>query len=411
VKRAWLSAALALVAYASACPAQTAPDNQGMGEMTGRDDSPTDHRPFMADHFPEELDPILRSESGIRVFGWLDGGVSTMSNAAGLVSEAPTPDRFSNQPMLNAAWIAIEKPTTQSFSWGFRTDFFAGSDPALLRSLNHFGPSGPRWGTDFRQAYISLHTPIVFSRGIDWTFGRITFPTGAETVMAPYQALYSRGYFWIHGATSGTAVFSTSHVNSQLDVVAGTTMGYGTTYILRGRAPDYLARILYHPATKLKQQFVATVYAGPKPLATAPGHAGTWQNLFELQAREVWTQRFNQAFQVSYIADQRDPAEAHRSSAAKGAFLLNTYKINRAVSLNSRLEWFDDPHGTRAVIPGVYSDAAAGLTFYPNAWCELRPEIRGDFAGQNSFGASDSGIRRRNQLTAALEVLFKGRVF
>jgi hypothetical protein len=97
--------------------------------------------------------------------------------------------------MLNAAWLAVQRPTTEAPSWGFRADFYAGSDAALLRSLNHFGPNGTRWGTEVRQAYVIVHTPIIFPRGIDWTIGRINFPTGVETVLAPYQQLYSRSYF------------------------------------------------------------------------------------------------------------------------------------------------------------------------------------------------------------------------
>jgi hypothetical protein len=413
-------AALWSVAACSLCPAQTNASAKGMGEMTGRDDSGADRRPFLAGTHPEDQDPLLPKDFSliawakkhrIRAFGWLDGGVSSVAGASGLVTEAPTPNRFSSQAMLNAAWLAVERPTGEGLSWGFRMDFFAGSDAALLRSLNHFGPTGARWGTDFRQAYFSLHTPILFRKGIDWTAGRINFPTGTETALAPYQQLYSRGYFWIHGATSGTALFATAHLDSQLDMVAGTTMGYGTSFILRGRAPDYLVRVLYHPETRLKQQLIATVYTGPKPLSTAAGHAGTWQALGELQARELWTGRFSQIYQASYIADTGDPAAHGHNSATKGAFVISTYRLNRTAVLNTRLEWFSDPHGARTVVPGVYSEATAGVTLSLSRWCEFRPEVRGDFAGQNSFGAADSNIRRRNQLSTGFEVLLKGRLF
>ena len=391
-----------------------------MGEMTGRDDSGLDRQAFVNSVSPENLAPLLSNllptigwanEHHIRAFGWLDGGVSAINGASGLITEAPTPNRFSNQVMLDAAWLAVERPTGEGFSWGFRMDFFTGSDTALLRSLNHFGPIGPRWGTDFRQAYFSFHTPLLFRKGIDWTAGRINFPTGVETVMAPYQQIYSRGYFWIHGATSGTALFATAHVNSQLDVVAGSTMGYGTSFILRGRAPDYLVRVLYHPARRLKQQLVATVYMGPKPLSTVAGHAGTWQALVELQAREVWTERFSQIYQVSYIADVGDPANRGRASATQGALVLSTYRLDRNTALNLRLEWFSDPSGARTAVPGTYSEATVGVTFYPKRWWELRPEIRGDFSGQDSFGPADSRVRHRDQLSVGVEVLLKGRLF
>jgi hypothetical protein len=265
-------------------------------------------------------------------FGRSDGltaGSRRWSKASGLVQEAPTPNRFSNQVMLNSAWLAVERTTTAQLSWGFRADFFAGSDPALLRSQNHFGPLGPRWGTDFRQAYFSLHAPVLFRKGIDLTTGRINFPTGTETELSPYQPLYSRSYFWIHGATSGTALFATLHATPQVDAVLGMTMGYGTTFILRGRAPSYLARVLYHAETRLKQQFLVTVYSGPKPLAAVAGHVGSWQTLGELQAREVWTDHFTQIFDVNYTADANDPANGRHNSGNQDAFILSAYTLSR----------------------------------------------------------------------------------
>jgi hypothetical protein len=396
--------------------AQTAA--KGMGEMTGRDDSGADRRFFAIGKYPEDQRPHLvdtftvrATEHKIRSFGWLDGGFSSMSNASGLVREAPTPNRFSDQVMLNAAWLALERTTTQRLSWGFRADFFAGSDPALLRSQNHFGLLGPRWGTDFRQAYFSLHAPVFFRKGIDLTAGRINFPTGTETALSPYQPLYSRSYFWIHGATSGTALFATLHATPQVDAVLGTTMGYGTTFILRGRAPSYLARVLYHPESRLKQQFLVTVYSGPKPLAATAGHVGTWQTLGELQAREVWTDRFTQIFDANYTADANDPGNGRHNSGSQDAFILSAYTLSRRATVQTRVEWFADPHGARAATPGTYGEATAGITVLPKSWLEFRPEIRGDFSGQKPFGAVDSSVRHRNQLSAGVELLFKGRLF
>lgn len=313
--------------------------------------------------------------------------------------------------MLNAAWLAVQRSTTESLSWGFRGDFYAGSDAALLRSLNHFGPDGSRWGTELRQTYFMLHTPILFPRGVDWAIGRINFPTGMETVLAPYQQLYSRSYFWIHGETSGTAVFATLHANPQLDIVTGSTLGFNTTFILRGRSPSYLARAIYHPTSRRKQQFIATVYSGPEPLAAASGHIGRWQTLAELQTRQAWTDRFSQIFEMNYIADVGDPANGRRNSAAQDASILSAYIFNRKTTLHTRVEWFADPHGSRAAVPGTYGEATAGVNIHPNSWFEFRPEVRGDFSGQRSFGTANSSLRHRNQLSTGFELLFKGRLF
>jgi Putative beta-barrel porin-2, OmpL-like. bbp2 len=403
----------------AACSAQAPSESKGMGQMTGRDDSGSDRKSFSLATYPEDQKPLWTSGSlpdwakkhNIRCFGWLDGGFTSVTNASGLVAEAPTPNRFSNQFMLDAAWLAAERSSTGNLSWGFRADFYAGSDAALLRSQNHFGPDTTRWGTEFRQAYLKLHTPILFREGIDWTAGKINIPTGLETTLAPYNQLYSRGYFWLHDGSSGTALFATAHADPQLDIVVGTTMGYNTSFILRGRAPSYLGKVLYHPATERKQQFIVTVYTGPNPLAAAAKHVGSWQTLGELQAREIWTRRLNQVFDVSYFSDLHDPANGRHNSGSQDAFVLTSYELSRIAALHTRLEWFADPHGSRAAIPGTYGEATAGIALHPRPWFEFRPEIRGDFSGQHSFGAADSTLRHRNQLSAGFELLLKGRLF
>jgi Putative beta-barrel porin-2, OmpL-like. bbp2 len=416
--RIYALAILTLTWYAI-CSAQARSESKGMGQMTGRDDSGADRKTFTLATYPEDQRPLLSSGSfpgwakkhSIRSFGWLDGGFTSVTNASGLVVEAPTPNRFSNQFMLDAAWLAAERSTTRNLSWGFRADFYAGSDAALLRSQNHFGLDSTRWGTEVRQAYFKLHTPILFREGIDWTAGKINTPTGIETALSPYNQLYSRGYFWIHDASSGTALFATAHAGPQLDILLGATMGYNTSFILRGRAPSYLARVLYHPATERKQQFVATVYTGPKPLAAAADHVGTWQTLGELQAREIWTPRLNQVFDVSYFSDPHDPANGQHNSGSQNAFVLTSYELSRKAVLHMRAEWFADPHGSRAKIPGTYGEATAGIAVHPRPWYEFRPEIRADFSGQRSFGAAGSNVRHRNELSAGFELLFKGRLF
>jgi hypothetical protein len=411
--------AILMLTCCALCSGQASPTPKGMGQMTGRDDSGADRRTFILSTYPEDQKPLLATGSAsawaqkhrLRSFGWLDGGFTSVTNASGLVAEAPTPNRFSDQFMLNAAWLAMERATTANLSWGFRTDFYAGSDAALLRSQNHFGPDGKRWGTEVRQAYFKLHTPIMFREGIDWTAGKINIPTGVETTLSPYNQLYSRGYFWTHDGSSATALFATAHTNSQLDIVLGTTLGYNTSFILRGRAPGYLARFIYHPTTERKQQFIAMLYSGPKPLAAAANHVGTWQTLVELQAREVWTPRFNQAFDVGYFSDPHDPSNGQHNSGSQDAFVLTSYELNSVAALHTRLEWFADPHGARAAVPGTYSEATAGITLHPTPWLEFRPEIRGDFSGQRSFGAAASTVRHRNELSAGFELLLKGRLF
>ena len=333
------------------------------------------------------------------------------ANASGLVVEAPTPNRFSNQFMLDAAWLAAERSTTKGLSWGFRADFYAGSDAALLRSQDHFGPDRPAWGTEVRQAYFKLHTPILFPEGIDWTAGKINIPTGLETTLSPYNQLYSRGYFWIHDASSGTALFATAHAESATRHRPGNNDGV-QHIVHSSRACTQLSCQGYLPPGDREK---ATIHCDGLHRAEAAGSGSkprrNLADIAELQAREIWTPRLNQVFDVSYFSDLNDPANGRHNSGSQDAFVLTSYELNRIAALHMRVEWFADPHGSRAKIPGTYGEATAGIALHPKPWFEFRPEIRGDFSGQQSFGAADSTLRHRNQLSAGFELLLKGRLF
>ena len=65
-------------------------------------------------------------------------------------------------------------------------------------------------GKELRQAYLVLHTPIDSSKGIDWTIGRINFPTGVETVLGSVSTTASDPAL----ATAADTFFRTSRVQT-----------------------------------------------------------------------------------------------------------------------------------------------------------------------------------------------------
>ena len=398
--------------------AQNSPmDTRDSSQMlTGRADSISDRRSFVSGNFPEELPPLLAPnevtewllKAGIRSYGWIDGGFTYSSTGYGLLGPAPTPNRFGQQFLLNGAWLITElKPEPKRWSIGFRADFYAGSDAALLRPLNSFGPGGTHFGTDFRQAYVSLHTPGVGVRGIDWTIGRQNVPTGFETLMGPYRPMYSETYFWIKYEVGSTSAIATVHPTSKLDILGGVVLGYNTVFELRGRAPSYIARAMYRPTGRKTTQILVTAYTGPEPFATTAGHVGTWQTLGELQLRHTWSERIYQVAQVHYSADIGDPAIGGRNASTQGAFVLTAYRWTKDLYAGLRTEWFDDPHGIRTGKPGSFGAATLGLNFMPIRSLNFRPEVRGDFASQPSFTSAEQTTPRRNQLSVAFDLIWK----
>ena len=296
----------------------------------------------------------------------------------------------------------------EGWAWGFRADFYAGEDAALLRPLNSFGPQSARFGTDFRQAFVSVHVPLITSHGVDVQLGRQNVPIGYETLMGPYKPLYSATYYWIFHQVGSTGMFSTLHANKRLDVVAGADLNYNTVFELRGRAPSYLGKAVFTPVTADSTTLVAAVYTGPKPVPTLVGHYGRWQTLTEVEVRHQWSPRVFQVAQGSYEWDLKDPGENNKTSVAQGAFSLATIHLtSHTLDLNLRGEWMHDPSGIRTHFPGTFGEATVGVNVMPVPWINLRPEVRGDFASSAVLGPVAAAAHKRDQLTAGGDLIFK----
>jgi Putative beta-barrel porin-2, OmpL-like. bbp2 len=369
---------------------------------------------------PENLPQLFSStnvgswmkQHRVRYYGWVDGGGQYVSTGSGeLPVGFSAPNRFADGLIVDAGWIIVERPLakhSEGWDWGFRGDFYAGQDAALLRPMNSFGPQGPRLGTDFRQAFLSLHIPIITKGGLDLQLGRQNVPIGYETLMAPYRPLYTQTYYWIFHQVAATGIFGTLHAAGKLDLVAGADLNYNTVFKLRGRAPSYLAKAIYSLSASHKTTVIGDVYTGPQPVPTLAGHSGSWQTLSEFEVRHDWSPRVFQIVQGSYEWDCDDPATKGKTSTAQGAFSMVTVHLSRqTLDLNLRGEWMHDVNGIRTHFPGIFGESTVGLNVMPKLWMTFRPEIRGDFASAPFLGPVDATIHRKSQLTAGGDLIFK----
>lgn len=394
-------------------------------ETASKPDAPREtdgNREHLGSVNPENLAPLFEGDAvsswfarhRIRSYGWFDGGGTYSSSGDDLLSVAPEPNRYGNRFLLNGAWLIFERPLAQEgWQWGFRTDFYAGSDAALLRPMNSFGPQGKRFGTDFRQLNLTIHMPILTSRGVDLLLGRTNVPLGFETLMAPYRPMYSQTYFWINFQVAATMAYATLHLNRSLDVVGGTAMGYNTVFKLRGRAPAYIGRVLYHPRASPRTTLIGTVFTGPRTTPWAAGHSGNWQTVGELLLKHDWNPRFIQVFQVNSSLNTKDPAIHGRNDATHGAFTIATFHLTKTLDLNARQEWFTDHYGVHTGVPGHFHATTLGLNVMPLASINFRPEVRWDGAGQRSFGPATVPLasRAREQWTVAADLIIKFKAF
>ena len=368
---------------------------------------------------PEDLKPIgsiIQSNSGsnwaadqrLRFFGWVEGGYTWSSTGSGLLAVEPRENRFGNTWLLDQAAFVLERTLAPEWSWGFRGEFYMGADAALLHPVNGFGPPGDKFSTDFRQAYLSLHAPVLTDGGIDFKFGRQYVPLGYETTMAPYRPMYSLSYAWCYaenGAmTGGTATF---HVNPRLDLIAGVTLGVNSLYELQGRAPDYILRGLYWVDSDKRTRLVGTFYTGPKPIASAEGHLGRWYYVEELQLSHDLNRRLTLVSDSNFGWERQDPGNDLQTSQWYGAYGMAIIHVQRHLDVNFRPEWFYDADGSRTGARAHYCELTSGLNIMPTRWLNFRPEIRWDGATHSVFGPMDETSRKKDQWTFAFDMLLK----
>ena len=345
----------------------------------------------------------------LRFFGWLSGGYTASSTGEGLLSIEPRANRFGDTWLVNQAAFVLERTLDlEAWSWGFRAEFYMGADAALLHPLDGFGPSStPRFGTDFRQAYFSVHAPILTEGGIDFKFGRQYTPLGYETTMAPYRPMYSEAYAWLYsqnGATTG--VTATIHVDPRLDVVGGVTLGVNSLFDFRGRAPCYIARATYWLQSAKRTKLVGTYYTGPQPIAAARGHIGQWQTEVELQLVHDVNRRLTLVSETNLGWDTRDPANSFRTSRWHGTYGMGIVHVHRLLDVNSRAEWFDDVDGSRVGTRANFGEITTGLNIMPMRAVNFRPEVRWDTASSPAFGPTGSP-KQSHQWTFAFDTILK----
>jgi Putative beta-barrel porin-2, OmpL-like. bbp2 len=345
---------------------------------------------------------------GIRTFGWVEGGYTGASTGNGLLSVQPRQNRFGDQFLLNQIGFVVQKPLRQDqFDLGFNMRYFAGADAALGQPKGGIGfPVGnSHFGQDFRDLYLSAHLPIVTEGGVDFKIGRMNTIIGYNGFLAPYRPFYSSDYQFFYSQDGAFTGFLTDlHVNNRLDIWNGMTLGANTFFTLRTtNSFCYIGQVNYWLQDEKRTRLTASVYCGPHALFAAPGLSGTYDAMTELRVQQDWGPRFTQVLQCNMGWDANTPVG---TGSWYGLYLINIFHMSSTVDLLCRAEWFDDVKGTRTGVDTNYSEVTLGLNWHPIKCLELRPEIRGDFAGAPAFGTGGTHVER-SQLTGGISALIK----
>ncbi|RPI89922.1 MAG: hypothetical protein EHM42_02205 [Planctomycetaceae bacterium] len=350
----------------------------------------------------------LFGDSGIRMFGWIEGGYTGASTGSGLLNVQPRQNRFGNEFLLNQIGLVLQKPLRQDdFDLGFNIRYFAGADAALGQPKGGIGGSNfnERFSQDFRDLYVSAHLPILTEGGMDVKVGRMNTIIGYNGFLAPYRPFYSSDYQFFYSQDGAfTGALANLHVSEQLDIWNGVTLGANTFFTKRSEdSICYIGQINYWLTMEKRTRLTGSVYAGPNAIFAAPGMAGDFNTTVELRLQHAWSRYVTQVIQSNMGWDTNTPVG---TGQWYGLYTIGIFHVTREVDALIRADWFDDVNGTRTGIATNYYETTLGMNWHPTPFLEIRPEIRGDFAGKNAFG-SGGVADERNQLTGGVSALVK----
>ena len=350
-----------------------------------------------------------RFEDRIRVFGWAETGYTGSSSGSGLLSVQPRLNRFGDEFLFNELGFVIQKPLKQDqFDWGFNVRYFAGANAATGQPKGGIDdpPGDPRFSQDFRDLYLSAHLPILTEGGMNVKVGRMNTIIGWNGFLAPWRPFYSSDYQFFYSQDGAFTGFLTQLiVSDQLDVWNGMTLGANTFFDMRSPGSIcYIGQVNYWLTTEKKTRATASVYCGKNAIFAAPGLGGDFDTIVELRLQHAWSERFTQVVQSNMGWASDTPVG---TGSWYGLYTVGIFHLNTCWDVIGRAEWFNDTKGTRTGFGTNYAEVTLGANWHPTRFMEIRPEIRGDFAGDRAFGGGNGGPRDYSQLTGAISALFK----
>ncbi len=403
-RRPWLAALVVAPFAATGALAQTAP--------APATPAPAAPAPAAAPATPA---PPAAWVDGIKFDAQFEGGivVNTASPKNGENYGQLFTDK-SNNFQLNQAMVTVQRATDPKTDYdvGFALQALYGTDG---RYLHFVGVADRSYDTTYQpaliQANVSVHTPWLFSGGIDFKAGMYPTPIGYEVIDPSQNPFYSHSYIFNFGIpllhTGGYAV---AHVTDMVDIYAGVNSGVNTSLgPYTGDDNSSYAGM---------GGFNLTLFGGNLTILTLthigpenPGRTVPLANRYDryiVNSVITWkaTDKLTLTGELDYIHD--DNPAIGRPTAYGGA-VYASYPLTDTLTLNGRFEVFDDEQGFFvAAFPGnddfataqagyaspltaygtgqktVYSEFTLGVTYKPAglpapiSGLLIRPEIRYD---------------------------------
>ena len=267
--------------------------------------------------------------------------------------------------MLNQILLTVQRPLdpkATDYDFGFKLQGMYGSDARYTHYLGELDYIiNDRSQLTPVEAWAVVHTPWLFSGGIDIKAGQWVTLSGAETIDPTTNYLYSHSYIFNFGIPLvETGILTISHVDPLVDIYAGVSTGVNTTFGNHqgdnNGAPAFVGGIGLNLLDG-NLTILATTHIGPEnpdqpavALACACNPNNALRYLNDITATWKVNDSLTLITDANYIRDDGFHASGY------GISQYGVYKINDWLKLVGRAEvWRDNNNFFVAAFPGNFS--------------------------------------------------------
>jgi hypothetical protein len=358
------------------------------------------------------LGPSLEA-ANITIGGYAEGSWTYNFDTPGSHVNTGRVFDFEDQDLtLNQLDLFVDRAvdaTKGKFDIGFHVEAIYGADSRLIHSngLDFYGPGDasnggqefPQNQLDLNQAYITMAIPV--GSGLTLQIGKFVTPIGYETINPTTNPFYSHSYEFGYAIPfTQTGILAKYNITKELAITGGITRGWEQSSKDSNNAIDFLGSVAYAVNDKLTATL--NISCGPQQV----DNTGNYRTLLDLIVAYKMSDNLSLAVDADYGYEAHGAADGTTGQWSGIAFYAG-YTIDPRVTLNGRLEYFNDDDGARGLGNEVY-EATVGATIKPfpdNQWAsgfEVRPEVRWDYCNHSIFDAGDND----NQVTFGIDGIY-----
>jgi hypothetical protein len=345
---------------------------------------------------------VFLDDNRTQLTGWVDASYNASS-----AHHDNLPMGFDNRAndlILQQNFFRVDRPVDtgrKDFDWGFRIDWIAPGIDARYTAARGLvlGPGDERkriYGYDPLEFYTAFWFPD-FGQGTTLLVGRFLCPGGYETIPSAYNLLFSHSYTYIYTPFTHTGALATTKLSDQWYALFGMVLGSDVFFDPTDQ-PTFVGGFKWVSLSKTDSVYFTTYinggnYFGPRQRDNV--------QYFDLVYTHLFTSRF-QVINEALFAYQTKVPDL-QTVTWYGLDTIFQYDLTPRCYGAIRLENWVDSQGQRTGFKGLYTAITAGLTFKPQNWLYLRPEIRFD----HNYGAAGPFEGKHNLFTIAQDVIVR----